>query len=200
MSDDEQMGEIESMRPPAYNTSERAGRASRADRILRIVCHLSGDLAPCTHPTPRAHRSHQPGASSLTVAPSDAGEARRFVARTRATVCVSVPPIGRRRLCAPRPPAWPIAPGSIRARDAARESARRSRLGHAGPRQRRTTIRWAYRSPIVRPPKRRGRGGSRACPEPAKGRPGVIGHRQPPVPRRRPQRLDVHADQQREHG
>ena len=27
-----------------------------------------------------------------------------------------------------------------------------------------------------------------------------MGHRQPPVPGRRPQRLDVHADQQREHG
>ena len=39
------------------------------------------------------------------------------------------PPIGRRRLCAPRPPGWPIAPGSIRARDAGRESARRSRRG-----------------------------------------------------------------------
>ena len=34
----------------------------------------------------------------------------------------------------------------------------------------------------------------------AKGCPGVICHRQPAVSRRRSQRLDVHADQQREHG
>ena len=40
----------------------------------------------------------------------------------------------------------------------------------------------------------------RAAPEPSKGRLVVIGHRQPPVSGRRPQRLDVHADQQREHG
>ena len=40
---------------------------------------------------------------------------------------VSAPPIGRRRPCAPPSPGWPIAPGSIRARDAGRESARRSR-------------------------------------------------------------------------
>ena len=40
----------------------------------------------------------------------------------------------------------------------------------------------------------------RAAPEPSKGCPRVISHRQAPVPRRRSQRLDVHADQQREHG
>ena len=40
----------------------------------------------------------------------------------------------------------------------------------------------------------------RAAPEPSKGRLVVIGHRQPPVSGRRPQRLDVHADQEREHG
>ena len=73
-------------------------------------------------------------------------------------------------------------------------------LGHAGPRQWRATIGWADRPPIVRPPKRPGRSGSRAGSEPAKGSPGVIGHRQPPVPRRRPQRLDVYPDEQREHG
>ena len=56
--------------------------------------------------------------------------ARRFVARTRATACVSALPIGRRRPCAPRPPVWPIAPGSTRARDAAHESAGRSRPAH----------------------------------------------------------------------
>ena len=38
------------------------------------------------------------------------------------------------------------------------------------------------------------------CSEPSKGRLVVIGHRQPPVPRCRPQRLDVHADQEREYG
>ena len=42
--------------------------------------------------------------------------------------------------------------------------------------------------------------GSRAGPELSKGCPGVISHRQAPVPRRRPQRLDVHPDEQREHG
>ena len=71
---------------------------------------------------------------------------------------------------------------------------------HAGPGQWRATIIWADHPPIVRPPKRPGRGGSRAGSEVAKGGPGVMGHRQPPVPGRRPQRLDVHADQQREHG
>ena len=59
-----------------------------------------------------------------------AREAQRFVARTAATACVSAPPIGRRQLCAPRPPGWPIAPDSIRARDEARESARRSPWAH----------------------------------------------------------------------
>ena len=44
-------------------------------------------------------------ASPLTVAPADAGRARRVVARTAVTACVSAPPIGRQRLCAPRPPA-----------------------------------------------------------------------------------------------
>ena len=44
--------------------------------------------------------------------------------------CVSAPPIGRRQLCAPRPLVWLIALGSTRARDAARESAHRSRLAH----------------------------------------------------------------------
>ena len=71
---------------------------------------------------------------------------------------------------------------------------------HIGPRQWLATIGWANRPPIVRPPKRRGIGGSRAGPELSKGCPGVISHRQAPVPCRRSQRLDVHADQQREHG
>ena len=50
------------------------------------------------------------------------------------------PPIDRRRPSAPRPPAWPIALGSTHARDAAHESARRSRrarwprsMAHDGP-------------------------------------------------------------------
>ena len=71
---------------------------------------------------------------------------------------------------------------------------------HAGPGQWRATIIWANRvahSTTAETPWQRR---SRASPEPAKGGPGVIGHRQPPVPRRRPQRLDVHADEQREHG
>ena len=50
----------------------------------------------------------------------DAGEVR--------TACVSAPPIGRRRPSVPRSPARPIAFGSRRARDEARESAHRSRL------------------------------------------------------------------------
>ena len=55
---------------------------------------------------------------------------------------------------------------------------------NAGPGQWRATIIWADRAPIVRPPKRPGSDGSRADPEAAKGRPGVISHWQPPVPRR----------------
>ena len=54
---------------------------------------------------------------------------------------------------------------------------------NAGPGQWRATIIWADRAPIVRPPKRPGCGGSHAGSKPAKGGPGVIGHRQPPVPR-----------------
>ena len=42
------------------------------------------------------------------------------VARTAAAACVSAPPIGRRRLSARHPLAWPIAPGSPRARRSAR--------------------------------------------------------------------------------
>ena len=72
-------------------------------------------------------------------------------------------------------------------------------VGHAGPGQWRTTVHRLHRSPIVRPPKRPGCGGSCSSPEAAKGCPRVIGHRQPPVSRRRPQRFDVHADEQREH-
>ena len=68
------------------------------------------------------------GERPLPVAPADAGGARRLVARTAAMACVSAHPIGRRRLCAPRRPAWPIAPDSTHARDAVRESAHRSRL------------------------------------------------------------------------
>ena len=69
------------------------------------------------------------GKSSPASCPRPAhGEARRFVARTAATAYVSAPPIGRRRLYAPRPPAWPIASGSIRARGELREFARRSHL------------------------------------------------------------------------
>ena len=40
----------------------------------------------------------------------------------------------------------------------------------------------------------------RTGPESTKGRLVVVGHQQPPVPRRRPSRLDVHPDQQREYG
>ena len=73
----------------------------------------------------------QPDASSLTVAPADAGEVRRFFARTAARACASALPIGRQQFCAPRPPAWPIAPGSGRAHDEARESAHRSLLARS---------------------------------------------------------------------
>ena len=58
---------------------------------------------------------------------------------------------------------------------------------NAGPGQGHATIIWADRPPIVRPPKRPGIGGRRASPEAAKGRPGVIGHRQPTISCRRPQ-------------
>ena len=82
----------------------------------------------------------RPCQSPLTVAPADAGGARRVVARTRATACVFVPPIGRRRLSVPRPPGWPIAPDSTRVRNVAHESARGSRrarwprsMAHDGP-------------------------------------------------------------------
>ena len=94
--------------------------------------------------------------------------------------------------------------GQLRLAQAARATKRANLLSvvawNAGPGQWRATIIWADHPPIVRPPKRPGRGGSRAGSEVAKGGPGVIGHRQPAVPRRRSQRLDVHADQQREHG
>ena len=73
-------------------------------------------------------------------------------------------------------------------------------VGHTGPRQWRTTVHWLHRSSIIRPSKRSGGGGRRAGPKAAKGRPRVIGHRQPPVSRRRPQRFDMHADEQRELG
>ena len=118
-------------RPPTVpGSGPSPGRASRTDRILRIVYHPSCGRAPCMHSAPRARRSRQPGASPLTVAPADAVRARRFVARTAVMACVSAPPIGRRRLSAPRPPVWPIAPGSTRARNAARESAHRNRRAH----------------------------------------------------------------------
>ena len=117
-----------------------------------------------------------------------------------ATEYVSAPPIGRRRLCAPRPPAWPTALGSIHARNEARESAHRNRRAHwptsmagddrlGGPSAHSTPAETLW-------PRR----GVARAPEAAKGGPGVMGHRQPPVPRRCPQRLDVHADQQREYG
>ena len=54
-------------------------------------------------------------------------------------------------------------------------------------------------SPKVAPAELLGRRRGRAGPEAAKGGPGVIGHRQPAVSRRRPQRFDVHTDEQREH-
>ena len=94
--------------------------------------------------------------------------------------------------------------GQLRLAQAARATKRANLLsvvvGHAGPGQGRATIIWADHPPIVRTPKRPGCGGRCAGPEAAKGRPRVIGHRQPPVSRRRPQRFDVHADEQREHG
>ena len=176
--------------PPDKRLRQPTGARCRRCSIPES-CYYALTTAPVRRRASISNCTRRPGSSLLTVAPADAIRARRFFARTGATACVSTPPIDRRRLCAPRPPTWPIAPGSIRARDAPRESARRSRL-NAGPRQWRATIIWPDRPPIVRLPKRSGRGGSRTCSEPSKGRPGVMGHRQPPVPRRRPQRLDVH--------
>ena len=94
--------------------------------------------------------------------------------------------------------------GQLRLAQAARATQRANLLsvvlGHIGPGQGRATIIWADHPPIVRPPKRPGGGGSRAGSEVAKGGPCVIGHWQPAVPGRRPQRFDVHADEPREHG
>ena len=128
-------------------------RASRHERgtACSSCVHPSWGRAPCMHPAPRSHRSRQPGANPLTFAPSDVGGARRFFARTRATACVSAPPTGRRRPSVPRPPARPIAFGSRRARDEARESAHRSRL---------------ERSPKPRTTRRR-------CPRPIDSLPGL---------------------------
>ena len=101
---------------------------------------------------------------------------------------MSAPPIDRRRLSALRPPAWPIAPDSTARRDEARESARRSRRAHwptsmarDGP----PTSLVAHSTTAETPWQRRESRG----PEAAKGRPRVIGHRQPPVSRRRPRVL-----------
>ena len=69
--------------------------------------------------------------------------------------------------------------GQLRLAQAARATKRANLLSvvawNAGPGQWRATIIWADRPPIVRLPKRSGRGGSRTGPEAAKGRPGVIG-------------------------
>ena len=117
--------------PASPSRSRTRSRSQRIDVSLKerlLDTRLPGDLA-VTQP-PHGYETRVSGAFLLTVAPADAGGAQRVVARTAVTACVSAPPIGRRRLSAPRPPAWPIALGSIRARDAPRESAHRSRLAH----------------------------------------------------------------------
>ena len=65
-------------------------------------------------------------------------------------------------------------------------------LWHAGPPRRLSPVRWPNLSAVIDAAKLRG--GRDRCPrsELSKGRPGVIGHRQPPIPRRCPERLDVH--------
>ena len=68
-----------------------------------------------------------------------------------------------------------------RARATNRPNLRVVIVWNAGPGPWRATIIWADRAPIVRPPKRPGSGGSSAGSEPAKGRSGVIGHRQASV-------------------
>ena len=72
--------------------------------------------------------------------------------------------------------------------------------GDARPGQRLPSVGAPHLSPKVAPAELLGRRQGCAGPEAAKGGPGVERHRQAPVPRRRPQRLDVHPDQQREHG
>ena len=73
-------------------------------------------------------------------------------------------------------------------------------VGHTGPGRRLSPVSWPNLSAVIGTAKLRG--GRERClrSEPSKGGPGVIGHRQPPVPRRHPQRLDVHPDQEREYG
>ena len=73
-------------------------------------------------------------------------------------------------------------------------------LGHARPGQRLPSVGPPHLSPKVASAELLGRRRGRAGPAAAKGGPGVERHRQSPVPRRRPQRLDVHPDEQREHG
>ena len=112
----------------AGDRSGHAGRdtATPSNPAAPTHTNTTGDLA-VTQP-PHGYETRVNGAFPPTVAPADADGARRFVARTPAMGSVSALPIDRPRLSALRPPAWLIAPGSIRARDEARESARRSRL------------------------------------------------------------------------
>ena len=159
------------LRPRPSEIDRSDVRAKRAAHVTR--CHPPQP--------PHGYKTHLSGAFPLTGAPADAGGARRFFATTGAMAYVSAPPIGRRRLCAPRPPAWPIAPDSIRARDEARESAQRSRV-ERWPRSKVHDDRLgepSAHSTIVETPGPRRE--SREPRRPAKGRPGVIGHRQASV-------------------
>ena len=109
-----------------------------ADDIGAGPVHKIHEPVPDTRANPVDVPAHDPhsfrlqvvkGSSPLVACAQFTGGARRVVARTRATAYVSALPIDRRRLSAPRPPAWPIAPDSTRVSDVARESARRSRRG-----------------------------------------------------------------------
>ena len=72
--------------------------------------------------------------------------------------------------------------------------------GRTDPGQRLPSVGPPHLSPKVASAELLGRRRGRAGPEAAKGGPGVERHRQSPVPRRRPQGLDGHPDEQREHG
>ena len=116
--------------------SPRGNRARSPDSCPRPP-HLFVPRAPAPPHRPRqcfkeidcpARRDQLRRALGLGARAQLTGGARRFVARTPARDSASVLPTDRRRLCAPRPPGSPIAPGSTRARDEAHESAYRSPL------------------------------------------------------------------------
>ena len=179
-----------------------------ADNIGAGPVHKIHEPVPDTRANPVDVPAHDPHSFRLRVV----GDRRHWSPAPSSPVeCGdSLPEHGRRRAFPRLPliddglPRCAHQRGQLRLAQAARATKRANLLSvvawNAGPGQWRATIIWADHPPIVRPPKRPGRGGSRAGSEVVKGGPGVIGHRQPAVPHRRSQRLDVHADQQREHG